>query len=224
MCRIKVKKEWNPHINNLQRKFISMTAGLRIISRKLDKAQMLWVITSQVFSILLYASPVWLTTELSSKNMRKIGSMHYSALRLAVKNIKKSLNRKRIDELTNRMTPRTWMKYSSASMAIKIIRDQTPSVMFSKLMKNAFQEQRWPNFVYKYDSSHNKHGKKGFHNWINFIPKLVKFPWFNLVTLTNDNLMRIRLKDNFGNWKILFQFYFVQYWFDAFDMYSCKNA
>jgi len=78
------KLDWNPHINNLQRKYISMTAGLRIISRKLDKTQMLRVITSQVFSILLYASPVWLTTELSSKNLRKMDSMHYSALRLAV--------------------------------------------------------------------------------------------------------------------------------------------
>jgi len=51
--------DWTTHINNLQRKFSSLMSGLRIIARKLDQAQLYKVVTSQVFSILFYSSPVW---------------------------------------------------------------------------------------------------------------------------------------------------------------------
>jgi len=163
--------DWNSHINALQRRFSTMMSGLRIIARKLDQSQMLKVVTSQVFSILYYSSQVWLTTELSSKNLRKLESMHYAALRLSMKDYKKSINRDRINQLTKRMPPKAWMNYSAASLAIKIIRVETPTLLYDKIMQNAYQENRKPTFVYTFDASHNKHGKKGFHNWINLILK-----------------------------------------------------
>jgi len=126
--------------------------------------------------------------------------MHYAALRLSMKDFKKNLSRERINTLTKRMPPKTWMKYSSASLVIKILRDATPTSIHDKIMQNAYRENRKPLFIYTFDSSHNKHGKKGFHNWINFVLKQIKFPWYGLVNPISDNLLRIRLKDNFGYW------------------------
>jgi len=192
------KLEWTTHINNISKKFSSLMSGLRIIANKLDRCQTLRVVTSQVFSILYYASPVWLTTELSCKNMRRVESMHFSALRLAIKDYKRSINRDNITRQTKRMTPTSWMKYSSASMAIKIIRDQLPNLLHRKIMGNAYQEARKPHQLYTYDSSHNKHGKKGFHNWINTIFKEIKFPWTGLHKPISNDLLRIRLKETFS--------------------------
>jgi len=43
---------------------------------------------------------------------------------------------------------------------MKIIRDEAPSNLYNKIMANAYQECRKENFIYTYDNSHNKHGKK----------------------------------------------------------------
>jgi len=89
------------------------------------------------------------------------------------------------------------MKYLCSSSGIKIIRDSAPSTLYNKIMENSYQERRRQSNIYTYDAYHNKHGKKGYHNWINLILKQIKFPWYNLTTpLTNDRL-RILLKKNF---------------------------
>jgi len=191
------KLEWSTHINNLQRKFASLMSGLRIIARKLDQAQLYKVVTSQVFSILFYSSPVWQTTELSRKNLNRLESMHFSALRLVIKDYRNNINREKITQLTNRMPPKTWMKYGAANLAIKIIRDQTPTILCEKLMKNSYLEPRKPQVLYTYDSSHNKHGKKGYHNWITLIMKQIRFPWYGLPIPISDNGLRVKLKETF---------------------------
>jgi len=124
--------------------------------------------------------------------------MHYEALRLSMKDFKKTIKRDGINIFTKRMPPKAWMKYSPASLAIKIIRDETPTLLHDKIVQNAYQENRKPPFIYTFDASHNKRRKKGFHNWINFILKQIKFPWYKLANPISDNLLRIRLKDNFG--------------------------
>jgi len=190
--------EWTTHINNTQKRFSSIMSGLRIIANKLDKHQTLRVVTSQVFSILYYASPLWLTSELSSRNMSRIESMHFTALRLALKDHKKIMHRSDITKNTKRMNPKSWMKYGAASMAIKILRDQCPHSLYGKIMRNAYQEQRKPKQIYTFDASHNKHGKKGFHNWLNIVLKEIKFPWIDLPKPISNDLLRIRLKETFG--------------------------
>jgi len=58
-----------------------------------------------------------------------------------------------------------------------------------------------------------KHGKRGFHNWLNIILGQIKLPWINMVTpITNDSL-RINLVKTFHFiWpfkSLLTYFYFV---------------
>jgi len=139
----------------------------------------------------------FLSTELSRHNFNRIESIHYNTLRIAIKDRRKRVCGEVINKITSRMPPRTWMKYISSSTAIKIIRDAAPTSLYQKLMKNSYQERRKQSSMYTFDASHNKHGKKGYHNWINLMLKLIKFPWYNLTTpLTNDRL-RILLKKNF---------------------------
>jgi len=190
--------EWTTHINNVQKRFSSIMSGLRIIANKLDRPQTLRVVTSQVFSIIYYASPLWLTSELSSRNISRVESMHFTALRLALKDHKRRMNRNNITIRTRRMNPKSWMKYAAASTAIKILRDQLPLSLYGKIMRNAYQEARKPKQIYTYDASHNKHGKKGFHNWINHVLREVKFPWIDLPKPISNDLLRIRLKETFG--------------------------
>jgi len=153
-------------MNNVSKKFSSIMSGLRIKTNKLDRCQTLRVVMSQVFLILYYASPLWLKTELSNRNRSRIESMHFTALRLALKDHKKRFNREKITKQTRRMNPKAWMNYSAASMFIKIIRDQLSHSLYGKIMGNVYQEACKPHQIYTFDSSHNKHGKKDFHNTV----------------------------------------------------------
>jgi len=56
------------------------------------------------------------------------------------------------------MPPKSRMVYYTANIAMKIVRDETPSGLCNKLMVNAYQEHRKEKFIYIYDNSHNKHG------------------------------------------------------------------
>jgi len=96
------------------------------------------------------------------------------------------------------MNPKSWTNYSSDSMALKIIRYQLPHSLCGKIMGNAYQKARKPCQIYTFYSYHNKHGKKGFHNWINTILKEIKFPWIGLHKPITNDLIRIRLKETFG--------------------------
>jgi len=50
-------------------------------------------------------------------------SSHFSALRVGIKDFKRTVNREVISNITKSMQPRTWMKYCSTNLVIKIIRD-----------------------------------------------------------------------------------------------------
>jgi len=88
------------------------------------------------------------------------------------------------------------MKYSSASLVIKILRDETPTSIHNKIMQNAYQEIRKKCLSILLAAPIISMGK-GFHNWTNLILKQIKFPWYGLANPISVNLLRIRLKDNF---------------------------
>jgi len=164
------------HVNDVVKKVTSLSSGLRIATRHLNIQQSLCIITSQIFSIIYYAAPVWLTSELGYNNLKRIEPIHYSTLRIGLKDFKKSQSREKINLDTKRMPPQTWMLFCTASTAMKIIRDEAPSNLHNKIMANAYKVRRKENFIYTYDNSHNKLRKKGFHNWINHILRRIKFP------------------------------------------------
>jgi len=58
---------WYPHVSEVRNWILKLLNGLKIIRRKLSLKQLLTIVTSQVFSILYYASPVWLMPEVSKK-------------------------------------------------------------------------------------------------------------------------------------------------------------
>jgi len=68
--------------------------------------------------------------------------------------------------------------------------------------------------VYTYDGSHSKHGKKGFHNWINELLKQENFPWFNLPTSISNDKLRIELKRTFNYYWPISDYFWHFLYFD----------
>jgi len=138
------------------------------------------------------------TPSLSRNNFKRVESMHYTALRVAIKDRKRRVNREKIDHLTKRMPPHFWMKYSATSLFIKIIRDCMPIRLRNQLMTNTYVERRKPGRLFSRDTSSNKNGQKSMQNWIGLFLKQINFDWTNTRNPITDDYLRIHLKKCFN--------------------------
>jgi len=197
------KLSWDVQIHSLAQRLKGLTSGLWIIANKLSREMILRILTAQVFSILYYGCPVWLTPSLSRHNFKRIERMHYTALRVAIKDRRKRVNREKIDSITKRMPPHSWMKYSSTSTFIKINRDEMPTRLRQNLSKNTFQERRKPGRLYSRDTSTCKNGQKSMKNWIGTFLRQLNFDWINTGRHITDDYLRVHLKKCFYTSRLL---------------------
>jgi len=77
----------------------SIIGGMRLIRNKLTQQQSAVVVTSQVFSILYYACPVWFNPALNKKCLKTIESLHLRALRLIIRDYRQRISRAEVSEI-----------------------------------------------------------------------------------------------------------------------------
>jgi len=182
------------HVHSVTQRLKGLMAGLWIIASKLDKGMLIRIITAQIFSILYYSCQLWLTPSLSYNNIKRIESAHYTALRVALKDGKRKLSRSCIDDITQRMYPRLWMKFSALSFFIKVTRDCMPTRLKLAITQNAYQEIRKIGQLFSRDTSNCKNGHKAMKNWIGLYLRQINLQWFNLQMAISYHNIRIQLK------------------------------
>jgi len=182
--------KWNVHIEELKRKVTRIISGLKIIRRKLSFKQTLNVVTAQVFSILYYASPAWLTPAIGRAEMDNIERIHFKALRVVTKDFKQRQSRSSISTRTNRLPPRLWSTFASASVLMKTWHSGIPVSLRRSFFENTYSTRRYPGLLSGFDSSRHKVSKQSTNNWCGGVLSQVKVPWTNR-TLTNDQIRTI---------------------------------
>lgn len=170
--------KWNSHVDLVLSKAQTKLSLLRKIRPVLSMQQFLNIATSQVLSTLYYAAPVWLNTTLGYKHWKKVESMHYRIMRVAINDFKGRRKRKVIDSLCKRATPRMWSDYISASTAIKIIRDNKPRGLADSIEKNMVTERRRDGFGRLFDGSRRRIGLHSFANRLKHLNEIEE-PWLD---------------------------------------------
>jgi len=191
--------QWDAHIENKLKVIKPKLTMLRKISRNFDTEQFLKIATAQLYSILYYASPVWLNRTLKATDWTKLRSLHYRILRSAVKDFKKKVPRGTLDTRCKRATPEMWSKYSTASIVIKTVRDGSPCFLMTCINTTLFTTRRKPDIAQFYNNSRGKIGLHNISNRIDFMNGLKEW----LTRDLNDNAIRTMLKEyldfNFEN-------------------------
>jgi len=165
--------KWDEHVTEVIGKACPKLSMLRKIAKNLTKDQFLKLATAQVFSVVYYASPVWLNDTLSSSNWRKLKTFHYRVLRSAVKDYKRAISNKDLDKSCLRATPRMWSLYMQTSIVVKIMRDVCPYELHQRLQQSIYINDRRPNYGKFQDNSKGKVGKHRIENklsWMANIP------------------------------------------------------
>jgi len=157
--------------------------------------QSLSVITSQVFSVLYYASPVWLTPSVESRVLKEVEKIHFKALRLVTRDYKQRTSRDYISKVTQRLPPRLWLRFAAASTIMKIWFNGAPARLKSDAFTNTFTKRRHDGLLFGFDDSTFKVGKQITKNWCGSVLSEVKTTWTNMV-YSKDRLRTI-LKSTF---------------------------
>jgi len=188
--------KWDLHVQNLIKRANPKLSVLKKIRKNLDMTQFLKIATSQIFSILYYASPVWLNSTCSQALWDRLKSFHYRVLRAATCDYKRRKPRVLLDKKCKRATPQMWGAYSTYSLVLKIIRDRYPKYLYDQLSTTLYTESRKPLIGKFYD---NSKGKVGKHRLECRLTALKDLEWYGL-ELSNDAI-RTSLKKflNFNN-------------------------
>ena len=104
------------------------------------------------------------------------------------------LNRNELTGLSQRATPEQWTKFITTSRVIKVLRDKEPKYLHVELIKNYFEEKRYPGVGMFFDASRIKKGQQAISNRLLFM-RSIHYPW-NSKFLSND-IIRIEMKKCF---------------------------
>jgi hypothetical protein len=173
---------WSPHIAITTNKMARLTGALKFLRRRLTKEQFMPVLTSQYYGMTYYASQVWLGPHTKRIDIKKLNSLHYKLLRIAINDWRNKTSKKELD-LLGRAKPMLWARYATANIVIKILRDRAPMLLLDHLELTKYSERRTPEVIKFYDKSNTKIGFQAIGNLIGKIFNEINAP----ITLSESN-------------------------------------
>jgi len=174
-----------------------MLYGVKMVKNKLTQKQATQVVTAHIFSILYYACAVWLTPSIGRKNMGTIGSLHFRALRVVLRDYRHEISCENLTRIIKRLPSDKWAKFAIASFFLNSHHRNEPTTLLRNMSRNLYNRRRRQVFLYSYDSSKSKFGKQLSRNWIGNAICDIKHPWSEK-TLSKDSV-RLLLKKTFYN-------------------------
>jgi len=142
----------------------------------------------------MYCDIVWLNPTLGHMKLNKV---HYSALRIIMEDWKRTIHKKDLNKLTQRLPPIAWAHFSACSFTIKLCRSQSPTNLWTDLQEQLYHNVRHLNPTVT-EKSKRKIGRKIIQNWIGPDMRKLTFKWFSELSLS-DHTIRTNLKKLFNS-------------------------
>jgi len=168
---------------------------MKIIRKKMTFKQSLTVVTSQVFSVFYYASPVWLTPSVSSRVIKEVEKIHFKTLRVVVRDYKQRMSRETISRITQRLPPKIWLRFAAATTLMKIWFNNNPERLRLTAFVNTYTKRRRADILFGFDDSTYKVGKQLTRNCCGSVLSEVKVPWTS--EMFSKDKLRTVLKSTF---------------------------
>jgi Reverse transcriptase (RNA-dependent DNA polymerase) len=193
---------WDVQAEKVLAKGRGLLSTFRFIRKYMTESQFLKTITSNFYNTIFYCSSVWLQN-CKAIYKTQLTSLHFRLLRSACKDYHFNLSRDELSKRCQKATPNEWSRYSTASVAMKVIRDKTPKVLHDILKTTYYSERRKGGKGLFYDSSRTCVGRQSIQNRLKHIAQ-VSEPWNEIGSgLTNDRLRILLKKTFFGHTALL---------------------
>ena len=215
MCEIKTEMKalgitidsnlrWDSHADDMINRGKGLISVFRHLRKYLTEEQFLKTVTCNFYSSVFYLSSVWLPN-CKAIQKTKLTSLHFRLLRTACKDYWTKLSRKDLTNRCQRATPAEWSKYTTASVAIKVIKNKQPVRLHDILKSTYYNERRNAGKGLFYDSSKTVQGCQSLQNRLKHIAQISE-PWNEQgpEKFSKDKL-RVMLKSTYFLHKVTFQ-------------------
>jgi len=185
---------WNKNVQMVVNSCQRLKPALRCLKKKTTMQELLQVITSHYYSRLYYASEVWFPC-LKNQLKRKINTMHFYPLRLALGDFRRTLSFRQITHLTGRAPPKELINFKIARTLISICSNCEPYTLFHELIASSSYTSRFPLRPRFYDLSRTRIGRQSFANRVKDVASRLNFEWLGLKY--EEDSLRPKLKNLF---------------------------
>jgi len=186
---------WDAQADHAISKSKQILSAFKFLRKYLTESQFLKAASANYYGSVFYSSCVWFSS-LKQIHKTKLTSIHFRMLRTAKRDYHMKLKRHELTQLCQRATPDQWTKFITASKVLKIIRDEQPAILYSKLQSTYYEERRHPGVGLFYDSARIKVGKQSIENRLIFM-RGINYPWNVPGVKLNNDLIRIQMKKAF---------------------------
>ena len=192
---------WDKQAELSIKKGVKLINVFRFIRRYLTEEQFLKSVTSNYYGSVFYGASVWLPN-IKASHKTKLNSLHFRLLRVACKDFSLKLSRDDLTTRCKRAKPMEWARYSTASIAMKTIRDELPKPLFEILKSTYYEERRQKGRGLFFDSSRRKCGRQSLQNRLSHVAQIKK-PWNEDGLPLSNNQLRRLLKSAFFSHHII---------------------
>jgi len=187
--------KWNVQAECAIAKGQRLLSVFKHLRKYMTESQFLKAVTANYYSTVFYGASVWLPN-IKAIHMTKLQSLHFRLLRSACRDYYSNISRHDLTRRCKRATPSEWAKYTTSSIAIKIVRDAKPKYLHETLMRTYYSERRNVARGLFFDSSKTRVGRQSLENRLAHVAQ-IKEPWnTSNAKLTNDQL-RVMLKHTY---------------------------
>ncbi len=187
--------KWDVQADKSIKKANGLISVFKHLRKYLSESQFLKTVTNNFYSSVYYASSVWMPN-CKAIYKTKFDSLHFRLLRTATKDYTFKLSKEQLTNRCMRATPREWTRFTTSSIAMKIIRDKEPRRLFDVLKTTLYSERRNAARGLFFDSSRSKFGRQSLQNRLRHFSQ-IKEPWNELGTRKSNDWIRIHLKKTF---------------------------
>ena len=173
------KLQWSEHVAKAVQKSNRSLNALKIIRKFFNTKELIALVTSNYFSVLLYNSEIWQSSNLKVVLQQKLFSASSNALKMCLHYPKTNISHLNIHKLTKRATPSMYCNYKSALQLFKLFNECTPLTEWCHLNFDIINTSRQQFFEIKLNYM-LRIGQNVLCNKLHHLNGKIPLEWLNL--------------------------------------------
>jgi hypothetical protein len=173
------KLQWTEHLSKAVQKLNRSLNALKIIRKFFNTPELINLVTSSFFSILLYNSEIWQSAYLKLVSQQTLLTALANALKMCLHYPRSRLLHLNIHKITNHATPSMYCEYKNALQLYKLFNEHVPHAEWCHLNFDVINTSRQQFFEIR--RNHNlRIGKNTLCNKLHDLNGKIPLDWLNL--------------------------------------------
>ena len=187
---------WSEHVSNALKKSNKSLNALKIIRKFFSTKELIALVTSNYFSVLLYNSEIWHSSNLNINLKQNLLTASAKALKMCLHYPETRISHLNLHKMTDRATPAMYCDYKNSIQLFKLFNEKTPETEWLHLNSEIVNTTRQHFFEVRLNHR-LRIGKNSLCNKLHDLNGKIPLDWLNLTIES----FKIKCKEKFLKFK-----------------------